>query len=228
MEDNAAALLTRSPIVIPSYQDTTIVTTPTQLTFVEKDNVGYQDDIKTATKDTGTLQKTGPLDEHISINKGGENAQLSSCKPQTDCEAMFAVRSAIGHSAKTHTTQEWDAIRTTEDITSLQELNRSSQPIGLLMNDDRKNNRAVASGAIRCNKQDRNTRHTNPGPTSYRNRNQGKIVLRAEERVDSSTIEITPDEHSMRIPVREPGCQFAISNLVPPKQLNQLAMMNLL
>src|ERR1700722_7150491 len=137
-----------------------IVTTPIQLTFVEQDNVGYQDDIKTATKDTGTLQKTGPLDKRISINKGGENAQLSSCKPQTDCEAMFAVRSAIGHSVKAHTTQEWDAIR----ITSLQELNRSSQPIGLPMNDDKIKIRAIASGAIHCNKQDRNTRHTNPGP----------------------------------------------------------------
>src|ERR1700722_5019703 len=79
-EDNAAVLLTCSPIVISSYQDTMIVTTPTQLTFVERDNVGYQDDIKTATKDTGTLQKTGPLDERISINKGRKNAQLSSCK----------------------------------------------------------------------------------------------------------------------------------------------------
>ena len=196
------------------------------MTFVERDNVGYQDDIKTATKDTGTLQKTGPLDERISINKGGENAQLSSCKPQTDCETMFAVRSAIGHSAKAHTTQEWDAIRTTEDITSLQELNRSSQPIGLPMNDDRINIRAIASGAIRCNKQDRDTRHTNPGPTSYRNRNQGKIVLQAEGRAESSTIEITPDEHSMRIPVRDAGCQFAISNLVPPEQINQLDMTN--
>src|ERR1700722_18002249 len=110
---------------------------------------------------------------------------------------MFAVRRAIRHSVKVHTTQEWDAIRTTEDITFLQELNRSSQPIGLPMNDDRINIRAIASGATRCNKQDRDTRHTNPGPHSYRNKNHGKIVLQEEERVESSAIEITPDEHSM-------------------------------
>src|SRR3984957_16886991 len=96
----------------------------------------------------------GPLDECISINKSGENAQLSSCKPQTDCETMFAVRSAIGHSAKAHTTQEWDAIRTTEDIPSIKKPNRSNYFIGLPMNDDRINIRAIASGAIRCNKQD--------------------------------------------------------------------------
>src|ERR1700722_5751007 len=94
------------------------------------------------------------------------------------------------------------------------------------MNDNRINIRAIASGAICCNKQDRDTRHTNPGPTSYRNRNQRKIVLQAEERAQSSAIEITPDEHSMRIPVRDAGCQFAISNLVPPEQRNQLDMTN--
>ena len=51
---------------------------------------------------------------------------------------------------------------------------------------------------------------------------KGKLFFRQKDERKA----ITPDEHSMPIPVREPGCQFAISNLVPTKQLNQLDMMN--